>query len=116
MKRWWRGVGYALQGIASAFQSEPNLRFHGIAAMVVLTLAAFFGFKRWEWLILLLTIALVIVLELINTAIEKAVDLSTSEIHPLAKKAKDIAAGAVLVAALFAIIVGIMLFYPYITR
>jgi undecaprenol kinase len=116
MKRWWRGVGYALNGILYAIRSEPNLRFHFLAAVVVLTLAAFFGFRRWEWSVLLLTCALVISLELVNTAIERAVDLTTERVHPLAKLAKDIAAGAVLTSSLFSLAVGWILFYPYIIK
>jgi undecaprenol kinase len=114
MKRWGRGVGFAFEGIISAIKTEPNLRFHIVAAVVILTLAAFFGFQRWEWIVLLLTISLVVVLELVNTAVEKTVDLVTDSIHPLAKLAKDISAGAVLISVIFAIVVGILLFYPYI--
>jgi undecaprenol kinase len=114
MGRWWSRVGYAFNGIISTIKSEPNMRFHIAAAAVIMTLAAFFGFQRWEWVVLLLTISLVISLELLNTAVENAVNLATQSIHPLAKLAKDAAAGAVLASVIFAVMIGIILFYPYI--
>ncbi len=71
------------------------------------------GVSRMEWLILLLTFSAVIVAEAINTAIERAVDLACLDTHPLARDAKDIAAGAVLIASLFALIIGAVIFLPY---
>ncbi|GIP20529.1 hypothetical protein J22TS3_08040 [Paenibacillus sp. J22TS3] len=77
--------------------------------------AAFFHLSAVKWAILLLTIAVVIAAELINTAVESVVDLTSPEQHPLAKAAKDTAAGAVLVCAIFAVIIGIVLFYDPVT-
>ena len=89
------------------------MRFHLAAAVVAFAAGSIVGLSRWEWIVLLLTIGAVITLELVNTAIERAVDLVTSDFHPLAKAAKDIAAAAVLVAAGLAVIIGVLLFWPY---
>jgi undecaprenol kinase len=103
----------AWAGVMAAVKEEVHMRIHIALAVVAIIAAAIFHISRMEWLILLLTIGSVIALELINTAIERVVDLVTADFHPLAKAAKDIAAGAVLVAAVVAVIVGITIFLPY---
>ncbi len=90
------------------------MKIHLAAAAIVIVLAVLFRFEAIEWLLLIILIALVIGSELINTAIENAVDLASSEQHPLAKNAKDIAAGAVLFFAFTAVIGGCILFIPHI--
>lgn len=104
---------YALEGIWSALKTEPNLKFHFIAALVVIFLGWFFLISVLEWIILLLLMGLVISLELTNTAIEAMVDYLIPNIHPVAKKVKDIAAGAVLIASITALLIGILIFLPY---
>ncbi len=84
---------------------------HYVIALIVLGLSLFFDFTRLEFLILLFAISLVLTLEMINTAIEKTVDMITKDYHPLARIAKDISAGAVLIAAANALIVGYLLFF-----
>ena len=84
---------------------------HYIIAVGVLGFSLFFNFTRTEFLILLFAITLVLVLEMINTAIEKTIDMITKEYHPYARIAKDISAGAVLIASINAIIVGYLLFF-----
>ena len=101
----------ALSGIMHAVRTERHMSFHLAASVFVIAAGFLFSISKMEWLVLLITITLVIGAELINTAIEYAVDLATEEIHPLAKAAKDIAAGAVLVTAVFAVIIGIIIFY-----
>jgi undecaprenol kinase len=103
----------AWAGIVAAVKKEAHMRVHIALAIVAIIVAAAFHISKLEWLILLLTIGSVITLELVNTAIERVVDLVTTDSHPLAKAAKDIAAGAVLVAAVVAVIVGITIFLPY---
>ncbi len=100
----------ALCGILDSVVSERNLRIHIVAAMYILYFSRFYTFTRAEYILLALTICLVIATEMLNTAIEAAVDLVTEEYARLAKAAKDIAAGAVLVVAVFAVFVGVMLF------
>jgi len=107
-----RSFGFAFSGLKTAFKKEPNFRLHLITTLLVVISAYLLKFNLLEWLILTLTIFLVIIFELINTALEALVDLVSSEIKPEAKIAKDVSAAAVLLTALFAIIVGTILFLP----
>jgi len=101
----------AHEGIVHTVASERNIRIHvGIAALVTL-LALFFRLPIGSCIMLWIPIGIVLTAELLNTGIEKAVDLVTEEIHPLAKIAKDAASGAVLVSAGFAVLIGIAVFY-----
>ncbi|KGE18159.1 diacylglycerol kinase family protein [Paenibacillus wynnii] len=110
-KKFWHSFRFAAQGIASAFRSELNMKVHSGLAVVVLVAAALFRLPPLSWMLLLLAITLVLSAELLNTAIEAAVDLISPDVHPLAKNAKDTAAGAVLLTAVFAVITGIYVFY-----
>ena len=101
---------YAIEGIISAIRSEAHLRFHIVIANLICVFAKYYGISNIEWAVLLLCIFAVISAELINTAIEKAVDTATSEIKPVAKLSKDAAAGAVLVLCIGAVLVGLCLF------
>lgn len=107
---------YAFQGIFLALRSEVHLQFHCVAALLVCTLGLCFGITRLEWFMVLVAISLVLVTELFNTALEKLVDLVSPEEHTLAGQAKDIAAGAVLIAALFAAVTGGVVFCPYLLK
>ncbi|MEK8198899.1 diacylglycerol kinase family protein [Lysinibacillus sp. FSL M8-0134] len=111
----WRkylgSFGYAIEGILTA-SKEQNFKSHVVSAIIVMLAGYLTGLSRIEWYIVLLLIALMFALEMINTAIERVVDLASPEIHPLAKQAKDIAAGAVLVFALFSAIIGLLIFLP----
>ncbi|WP_352419857.1 diacylglycerol kinase [Proteiniborus sp.] len=102
---------YAVSGIIYTLKTQRNMRIHYIAAILVLFLSLFLNFTRIELLMLFFTIALVIVAEMINTAIEKAIDLFTQEYNILAEISKNVAAGAVLIAAINAIIVAYLLFF-----
>src|SRR5919108_4116252 len=101
---------YALDGILHGFRSQRHMRFHFCVAVLALLAGVVFQLDRAELLVLTFAISLVIITELFNTAIESVVDLVTTTYHPLAKYAKDVAAGAVLVAALKAGVVGVLLF------
>lgn len=110
MKSFFKAFAYAWQGIVHTVKTQRNFRFH-IAAMVYVTaFSLFYELTRGEYVLLVLTFSSVISAELINTAIEAAVDLCSPERHRLAKIAKDAAAGAVLVTAIFAVVVGVLLF------
>ena len=102
----------AILGIAATVKSERNMRIHLAAAVAVVVLGAWLGLDGREWAAIVICCALVMSLECLNTAVEAAVDLASPNIHPLAKKAKDCAAGAVLVAAIGAAIVGCIIFVP----
>ena len=108
----WQSLAFALAGLNHALRSQRNLRIH-IAIAVAVVIAAFvLRISRTEWAVVVTLISLVIGLELLNTAIEALVDLTSPVPHPLAKVAKDTAAGAILVAAVGSAIVGLIIFLP----
>lgn len=102
---------HAINGIVHALKHERNMRIHALFAALVLILAAVIGVDRVEFIVLILTIGLVLVAEMLNTALERAVDIKTQDYYPLAKTAKDVAAGAVLFAATTATVIGSLIFY-----
>lgn len=102
---------YAVSGTIYSFKTQRNIRIHFLTAITVLLVSHFFNFGAIELLIIFFTIALVIIAEMINTAIETTVDLVTEKYHPLAEIAKNVAAGAVLISALNAVVVGYLIFY-----
>ncbi|MBA4600750.1 diacylglycerol kinase family protein [Thermoactinomyces mirandus] len=108
-----RSFVYALEGLKYTVVTQRNMRFHFLSALCVLLLCLYLPMSKVEVLVLFVTIVLVLSAELFNTAIEAVADMVTKEYHPLAKVAKDVAAGAVLITAGFAVIVGISVFYPY---
>lgn len=105
---------YAFEGIVTAFRDQPNLKLHLIAAVAVIFISFFLNISETEWLVVVLTIGFVVTAELTNTAIEEVVDSFTDQVHPAAKKAKDVAAAAVLVASITAAAIGLIIFLPYI--
>jgi undecaprenol kinase len=107
---------YAIAGIRTAIKQERNIRIHLSISLVVIIFGFLFSITRVEWIFILLTIGGMISLEIINTAIERLVDLVTLEFHPLAKQAKDLAAGAVFSFAIISVMVGIIIFGPYLLR
>ena len=111
-KKGQQGVGrsfqHAYQGIVSAVRTQRNLRFHLFAAIGVLVAGLLLGVSELEMAVLVLTICFIFVVEMLNTALEFVVDLVTKEYHPLAKLAKDVSAGAVLVSSAGAVLVGLL--------
>lgn len=103
---------FAWAGIRSCFQSEPNFRIHSVLAIVVLVFSMVFNISTIEWMAVCFCIAFVITMEMLNTAMEKLCDVVHKEVHPGIKKIKDIAAGAVLVAAFCSLITGAIIFLP----
>jgi undecaprenol kinase len=108
----FKSFSYAVNGIRTAILSERNMRIHMIISIIVIGCSFFFSLSFVEWIVVVLTIGGMIALELVNSAIERVVDMITKEYHPLAEQAKDIAAGAVFVYAITAIIIGIVIFLP----
>ena len=102
---------YAFQGIRTALLQQ-NMKVHVVCAIAVIIAGFVTGLSPIEWSILVIVISLVISLEMINTAIEAIVDLASPTIHPLAKIAKDVAAGSVLVFAIVSVIIGGLIFIP----
>jgi undecaprenol kinase len=111
-KKLTESFSHAYQGIKVSLREEQNLRIEFILGFVAILMGIFFHLSSIEWIVLFLTIALVIGAELFNTALEKVVDLTSPEVHPLAKKAKDAAAAAVFIFSVMAAVVGFFLFLP----
>src|SRR3989338_9481637 len=107
---------YAFEGLIYAFLTQPNFRVHFYVTVLALFLGYFFQISIYEWLILTITIFLVFIIELVNTSIEAATDLLVTDHNPIAKAAKDTASAAVLLAALFSIVVGLIIFLPRIIQ
>ncbi len=105
---------YACKGIGCLIRNEHNAWIHCVAVVAVVTTGLLFGISRGEWIAVVLCCGMVLAAEAMNTAIEVLVDLVSPQPHPLAGKAKDIAAGAVLITAVTAAIVGCIVFLPYI--
>lgn len=103
---------YAFEGLSFGLKNIKNIRIHLFFTFLVVAGGIFFKMSSIEWLISLLFIALVISLELVNTAIEETVNLAMPNIHPVAKIAKDLAASAVLVSAIISFVAGFIIFLP----
>ena len=118
-KRKWKNrdlvssLEFALTGILTAFKEERNMRKHAVTALIVVLAGFVFQVSRIEWLFLLLSIFMVVAFEIINSAIKNVVDLASHyHFSMLAKKAKDMAAGAVLMVSLLAAVIGALIFLP----
>ena len=110
-----RGGGsfsHAFRGICKAFAAERNMRIHALIALLVVVCGFIFNISRTEWMLCVLCFGLVFGAELINSAVERVVDLASPDRHESAKNAKDMSAGAVLVCAVFSAVVGLIIFVP----
>jgi diacylglycerol kinase len=112
MKRFLMGFAYAFQGIAYVVRTQRNARVHLAVACLVVVVGFYLQVTALEWATLCLALGFVFSAEMINTVAEVAVDMLTERYHPMAKVAKDVGAGAVLIAALAAVGVGIAVFGP----
>jgi diacylglycerol kinase len=112
LKKRLNSFRYALAGIAELVRSQPNARIHLALAALVLAAGAWLGLSRTEWCLVAFSIAAVLAAEGFNTAIEHLTDLASPSHHPLAGKAKDVAAAAVLLTATGAAAVGLLVFIP----
>lgn len=106
------GFVFAWNGLVEMTKSERNFRIHILATIIVVLLGLFLKLSLIEWMIILIIIGIVLVAETTNTAVEKLIDYLKPDIHPSAKVIKDIAAGAVLIAAITAFIIGCLVFIP----
>lgn len=111
MKKLLDSFNFAIEGIIHSVRTQRNMRIHMVSAIIILTICFFYDLNKIELLILLITISMVITAELINTAVELAIDATTNYYHPLAKLAKNAAAGAVLITAINAVAVGYIIFW-----
>lgn len=110
--KFFKSFTYALSGISTVFKDEFNARVHFLAALAAIILGIVLNLTRFEWLILILVIGAVFAMEMINTSIEGLADLYSNAPNPKIKRIKDLSAGAVLVAAITALVVGIIIFLP----
>ena len=108
----FKSFGFAFEGIFNTIKTERNIKIHLFATIVVVIFGFILNISYLEWLICLLLFGLITSLELVNTSLEAVVDLATQERKPLAKKAKDAAAGAVLYSSIIAAIIGGIIFFP----
>ncbi|MBL1227454.1 diacylglycerol kinase family protein [Enterococcus sp. BWR-S5] len=112
-KHFITSLEFAIQGIRTVFKEERNMRTHVLMGVLAIIAGFLFGLHTMEWLWLLFVIFLVLIVEIINTAFENVVDMCTDfHFHPIGKKIKDMAAGAVLITACFSVIVGCIIFLP----
>ncbi|MET0287018.1 MAG: diacylglycerol kinase family protein [Polyangiales bacterium] len=111
-----RSFYFALRGIKTMFLSQHNAWVHAVATTLVITLGLVAGLTRLEWFVLVLAIVAVWMAESINTAFEFLCDVTSPEFHPLVEKAKDVAAGAVLICAIGATAIGGLVFVPYVRK
>ena len=111
-----KSFGYAFEGIFTCIRKERNMKIHCTAMVLVIAAGIILKLSVTEWCICLVLFGMILALELVNTAIEAVVDLVTEEYRPLAKLAKDTAAGAVLIASIMAAGAGILIFLPKVLR
>lgn len=108
-----KSFGFAFKGIKSLIAKEHNAWIHCLAIVVVTCAGLYFHLTPTEWCLVVLCFGLVLAAEGFNTAIERLVDLVSPDYHPIAGDVKDVAAGAVLICAISAAIIGIIIFIPY---
>ena len=104
---------HALDGVIYTFKTQPNFTVHLFFALLAPVAGFYWEISRAEWAVVVFIIGLVLVAEMINTSIEAVVDLHTEQFHDLAKIAKDVSAGMVLITATMAVVSGILIFLPH---
>ena len=115
LKKRIKSFVYAFKGIASLLKKEHNAWIHCLAIVIVTSLGFYFNITSIEWCLVLLCFALVLSAEGFNTSIERLVNLVSPDYHPIAGDVKDVAAGAVLICAIAAAIIGCIIFIPYLS-
>ena len=113
MKKFRQGVRYALTGLTIVWKGELNFRIEIGCAALVIALGFFFGISRIEWMLVMVSIALVVIAETFNTALEELCDVFQPTHNPHIAKIKDLSAAAVLLASLGALVIGLFVFIPY---
>ena len=111
-KTWVQSANVAIEGIIYSVKTQRHMRYHLFAALAALVLSLILNISRTDFILLYMAAVLVLVTEMLNTAIETTVDMISEEFHPMAKIAKDIAAGVVLIASIGALTLGYLIMYP----
>ena len=112
MRKRIASFGYAFEGLALMLRTQPNAWIHSVATVLVISLGAWLGLPRADWALLVVAITMVWVAEALNTGIEFLADAAVPDPHQLIKHAKDVAAGAVLLASIGAAVIGALVFLP----
>ncbi|MEA3272187.1 MAG: diacylglycerol kinase [Patescibacteria group bacterium] len=113
IKRIVRSFKNAFRGLITVFKEEQSFRVQVVAAIVIFCLAAYFSVKMWEAIILVLVVSFVLVLEVLNSILERLVDALKPRIHPYVKAIKDMMAATVLLASITALVIGFLIFSSY---
>lgn len=113
LKRLIKSFLYAFKGLYRTFVEEQNLRIQALAGIAVIILGCVLKITKIEWCVILIAIGLVILTEIINSAIERVTDVLKPRINTYAKEIKDVMAAAVMISSLLAVIVGVIIFFPY---
>ncbi|MDD3498270.1 MAG: diacylglycerol kinase family protein [Candidatus Moranbacteria bacterium] len=116
MRSFKKSVQYAFRGLKYVIKNERNFKIELFFAVAILFFCAFLGVERWELVVIIFLTTLVLVTELINTVVERVVDILEPRMHPFAKLIKDITAAIVLISAIMSVIIGLIIFLPYILR
>ncbi len=111
-----RSISHAINGIKIVLSTQHNAWVHAGATLVVIFAGFYFAVSNSEWIWLIVAIVMVWVAEALNTAFELLCDVASPEFHPIVKQSKDVAAGAVLVSAIGSVIIGLIVFFPYLSK
>lgn len=113
IKRLWHSFQFAFSGLGSLIRKEQSFRIHLIAAVAVVALGAYLQIKLWQWCLIILMIALVLILEMLNTVFERLADMLKPRLHHYVKEIKDILSAVVLVVAVASALIALLIFVPY---
>jgi diacylglycerol kinase len=116
ISRLLKSYGYAIRGLVKTFREEQNLKIQTFASLVVFILGIYFSISRIEWAILVLVICLVLIAEISNSAVERITDVLKPRINTYVKEIKDIMAAAVFLSSIGAIVIGLIIFLPYVYK
>lgn len=114
LRRFKKSMKHAIDGLSWAFSHEKNFRIELLIGFLVIVFITFFDIKSWEAVVLIFMVMWVLIFELINTVVERVVDILKPRIHPYARLIKDLMAGVVLISATVSVVVGFIIFYPYV--
>src|SRR5665647_478976 len=113
IEQFTKSLQYAFRGLGYVIRHEKNFQNELITAILVVFAMIYFNLAKWETVLLFLVIMVVLIMELLNTVMERVVDMLKPSVHPYAKLIKDLMAAAVLVTSILAVVVGIIIFYPH---
>lgn len=116
IKRLFKSFKYAFRGLFKVFYEEQNLKIQSLVGLIIILLGLYFKISQLEWIILILVIGLVILMEIVNSSIERITDVLKPRINGYVKEIKDIMAAAVMLASIIAVIVGLIIFAPYVLK